>query len=404
VARDEPPLESLARRWVVPPALFAGATAGFLACCVAGWIASGQNLYVDFVRPHMYIAPETSFNPTVSQLRALVADTAPPGRVVVIVGGSSVFHGVGQGPDTIWTRRLQARLGEPFRVFNFAFRAGASSEGGAIVAESFIREGRPVIYVADTPPAVAVPPLGGFYEYLFWDAYYKNLLLDDPVREARIDELTARLAGAAREKLHERRLGARLDHRLRFNDLWTTVGYRWAFTVWNRFTLGRPFAPRKTFAEPDSGASLPFGQRYLESHRELALRIARGFAEGRTGLDPHGRPTADPELPGWRAFRSANGVDLPRRLRQRTLIVVDGQSPYYLDMLGAEERRLYDLVVERTVALLREAGYESVATGPGYAVDDYHDRVHLTASGGAKLADAIAPVIRDMAARLGYVR
>jgi hypothetical protein len=73
-------------------------------------------------------------------------------------------------------------------------------------------------------------------------------------------------------------------------------------------------------------------------------------------------------------------------------------------MLGAEERRLYDLVVERTVALLREAGYESVATGPGYAVGDYHDRVHLTASGGAKLADAIAPVIRDMAARLGYVR
>ncbi len=404
MAQDELSLESLVRRRVIPHALFAGATFGFLACCVAGWIASGQNLYVNFVRPHMYIALEASFNPTVSQFRALVEETTAPGRVIVIVGGSSVFNGVSQSPDTIWTRRLQDRLGEPFRVFNFAFRAGAPAEGGAIVAESFIKEGRAVIYVGDTPPAVAVPPLGGFYEYLFWDAYYKNLLLEDPVREARIDELTPRFVGAEREKLHERRLGARFDHRLRFNDLWTTVGYRWVFTVWSPFPLGRPFAPRKTFADPDTGASLPFDQRYLESHRELALRIARGFAKGRTALDPRGRPIADPELPLWQAFRYAIGVDLPRPLRQRTLIVVEGQSPYYLDMLTPEERLLYYLVVERAVAMFREAGYESVAVGPDFKVDDYHDRVHLTAAGGTKLADAIAPVIRDMADRLGYLR
>jgi hypothetical protein len=84
--------------------------------------------------------------------------------------------------------------------------------------------------------------------------------------------------------------------------------------------------------------------------------------------------------------------------------VVTGQSPYYLDELTREERVLYDLVVERTMALHREAGYESLAVSPDFTVDDYYDRSHLTASGGAKLADAVAPVVRDMADRLGYRR
>ena len=42
--------------------------------------------------------------------------------------------------------------------------------------------------------------------------------------------------------------------------------------------------------------------------------------------------------------------------------------------------------------------------GPDFTVDDYHDRTHLTAAGGTKLADALAPVVRQMADRLGYRR
>jgi hypothetical protein len=404
VARSEPLLEAVARRWVIPHALFAGAALGLLGCSVAGWIASGQTLYRKFVRAHQAIAPEGSFHPTVSQLRALVTRTAPPDRIVVIVGGSSVFHGVGQGRDRVWSLRLQERLGEPFRVFNLAFRAGAHTEVGAVVAESLLKDGRPVIYVGDTPPATAVPPVRGFYEYMFWDAYEKGLLLEDPVREARLRELLGRVRGAGREALDERRLGARLDRHLRFNDLWTTVGYRWIFTVWNPLVHDRPFAPRKTFADPEVGPMPPFDQRYLEAHREFSLRVARSFAVGHTALDARGRPVADPALPRWQAFRHAVAVDLPRLLRERTLLVVTGQSPYYLDELTREERVLYDLVVERTMALHREAGYESLAVSPDFTVDDYYDRSHLTASGGAKLADAVAPVVRDMADRLGYRR
>ena len=73
-------------------------------------------------------------------------------------------------------------------------------------------------------------------------------------------------------------------------------------------------------------------------------------------------------------------------------------------MLTPEERLLYDLGVERTVTILRETDYESVAASANFTVDDYHDQVHLTAAGGKKLADAIAHVIRDMATRLGYLR
>ena len=332
-ARAEPLLEPLVRERVAHHALFAGVAVGFLACCVAGWIASGQSLYPNLVRPHQLISPEASFRPTVSQFRALVTATAPPDRVVVIVGGSSVFHGTGQGRDQVWTCRLQERLGEPFRVFNLAFRAGAYSEGGAIVAESLIKDGRPVIYVGDTRPIAAVPPLRGFhYEYVFWDAYEKGLLLDDPVREARLGELIGRLQGPGREALDERRLGARLDRHLRFNDLWTTVGYRWVFTIWNPISRDRPFVRRRALADPETGPSPPFDQRYLEAHLAHSLRIARGFAEGNIALDAQGRPVADPTLPRWRAYRHAVEVNLPRALRQRSLLVVTGQSPYYLDI------------------------------------------------------------------------
>jgi hypothetical protein len=405
VARAETPLESLVRRWAVPRALFAGVACGFLACCAAGWIASGQSLYRDFVRLHPLIAPEGSFHPTVAQFRALVTSTAPPERVVVIVGGSSVFNGVGQGRDGVWTLRLQNRLGERFRVFNLALRAGAHTQGGAVVAESLVKDGRPLIYVADIPPASAVPPvMGWYYDYLFWDAYHQGLLLPDAVREARLDELVRGFHGARRETLDELRLGARLDGRLRFDDLWTTVGYRWIFTVWNPLAQDRPLAARGSFVDPEVRSLPPFDQRYRDADLDLSLRIARGVAAGHTALDARGRPVADPALPRWQSFRRAIRDDLPRLLRQRTLLVVTGQSPYYLDMLTTEERVLYDLVVERTVTILREVGYESVAVDPRFTVDDYYDRVHLTEAGGAKLAEALAPVIRQMADRLGYPR
>jgi hypothetical protein len=39
-----------------------------------------------------------------------------------------------------------------------------------------------------------------------------------------------------------------------------------------------------------------------------------------------------------------------------------------------------------------------------FADDDYLDRIHLSVSGGKKLADAIAPLVEQMAADLGYLR
>jgi hypothetical protein len=39
-----------------------------------------------------------------------------------------------------------------------------------------------------------------------------------------------------------------------------------------------------------------------------------------------------------------------------------------------------------------------------YSDDDYIDRIHLSVPGGQKLAAALAPVIQDVAADLGYVK
>jgi hypothetical protein len=42
--------------------------------------------------------------------------------------------------------------------------------------------------------------------------------------------------------------------------------------------------------------------------------------------------------------------------------------------------------------------------GHGLTAADFADRIHLNAAGGVKLADRVAPRVRAMAERLGYVR
>src|SRR3954463_15698565 len=104
-----------AGRWerrIVPGPLLLGVAVSFLGCCLAGYYLAHRNVYAPVVRFHPMISPETLHYPSASQVVALARSRLRRDRVAVIVGGSSINHGVGQRLEEVWTRKLQADLGD----------------------------------------------------------------------------------------------------------------------------------------------------------------------------------------------------------------------------------------------------------------------------------------------------
>src|SRR5690348_8568906 len=115
---DHPPAPPWFDRCVAPRALLLGVAVAFAACCLAGHAAGRRNHLRDFHRFHQLISPESLYYPTVNEVCALARGRLDRDRVAVIVGGSSVLHGTGQRADQLWTDRLQALLGDDYRVIN----------------------------------------------------------------------------------------------------------------------------------------------------------------------------------------------------------------------------------------------------------------------------------------------
>ena len=95
----------------------------------------------------------------------------------------------------------------------------------------------------------------------------------------------------------------------------------------------------------------------------------------------------------------------PPKLRAVTLVVVNLMSPYYLDRVGPDAREdLRDKGLEHAAAMKAMGFRDVIVPAAGFTEEDYVDLVHTSASGGEKLADAVAPAIRRMADELGYLK
>jgi hypothetical protein len=370
-----------------PPAwaFFAGCVGAFVACCILGNALARREEFPGFVRFHQLLAPESFYYPTALQVRGLVRARLRPGATAVIVGGSSVLNGVGQVPSRIWTRALARRLGRPFVVINLALRAGRPQELGMLAAEALVKAGRPVVYVADVRPCtVHDDPTGLLHRYQFWDFRYRGFLLDDPEREAHLAAILARPDAGARDEL---RLGLWLNSRLglAFADLWSTVAYRQVFTVWNFLAHPRFWRPRRT--APDRELRVPPRGYYHRYAFDAAMRTVRTTAA----------PCGPEHLAAIQADLRAI---MPAEIRRRAVLVITRDSPYYGDHLAPEERAQYDRNVEATRRAAEAAGVWVVDALRGWTAEDYVDRAHLSEQGGAKLAAALAPAIRERAATL----
>lgn len=377
---------------------------GLVLLAGLGRMTAWRTHHRDFERYFPAISPEGSYHPTVDEMCAVVRARCRPDQILVVIGGNSIFNGVGQPAEKLWTRELQRQLGDRYAVVNLALRGAYSTDGGAVIAEVLRREFPRQIYVANTGPFSLPDPIGSeTYRSLFWEAHYRGLLVSHSLRNAAIDQRWKRPSGWS--ELFTAGGAALSDRALRFRDLWNRVGFEKVFTAYSVYTPGWPEAmwPRSRLkdTEPDF-EDFPFTSpmRFGPAKTEAEMNIVRGFTlsayEPVAGGGWCLRPGVREELV------AAARASFPGDLRARTLIVLSRNSPFYLRQLDAAEVLREDLGYRDSLEAWRVAGCAAMEYGRDFQETDYGDRTHLSVTGGRKLAVLVSEKIRTMAAHLGY--
>ena len=398
------PPASAPRPFFKPWTLLLGFVAGLVLLSFAGRTVIKRDLHPNAVRFHPMIAPDSQYEPTMGEMRAFVRARSRPDQILVIVGGNSILLGVGQPADRVWTKRLQEILGDRYAVVNLAFRGSSPTDGGAFVAESLRGEFPRQIYLANVAALQAADAIGiETYRFIFFDAYYKQMLLPLAPRDQQFKDYLAEPAFSTAR--FERRLGAQIDSVLHYRDFWNW----WSATKF--FTFATPYQPdpglafraRAKFTDQETDYdTLPFDQRFSPSAIANDTIIARAYSANGYAKNAAGEwQLADNAREKFLRF-AANAF--PDSLKPRTLMLISRNSPFYTQKFEPELRARDDIAVRDTIAGFEKLGYAALDTGNHYAIEDFGDRTHLTSAGGAKLAATVAPKIEALAAKLGYVK
>lgn len=386
-----------------PAAFLTGVALGLLALAFAGRFVTTWDWHQGFVRFHPGITSESQYQPTLAEMRAIVRARCRPDQVLVIVGGNSIFQGVGQPVEKLWTRRLQELLGERYVVINFALRGSSPTDGGALAAESLRDEYPRLIYLANLLPFGTASAAGNLeYRFMLFDAMYKGWLLPHPPRrDVIVDNLRSPQIYPG---LAEVRLGGYLDGWLRFRDLWNW----WSFTKFFTFptpttpTLQGAFRPRELAMdrEPDF-ETMPFRERFAERFWAAEMAITRATSGTFYQLDAAGK--WEYQAGAVQSSLATSRLAFPDAVKARTLIVFSRNSPFYTQRLTDAERVRDELAYRDSVREFQALGYAATEYGPDFTTADFGDRTHLTAQGGRKLAERLAPEIRQLAGKLNYL-
>lgn len=380
-----------------------GVALGLAACAGAGHWAARHHSHPNFTRFASRISPEGNYYPTLDEMCNVVRERMTAGKILVIVGGNSIFHGVGQPADRVWTLELQRLLGERFVVVNLALRGAGIVDGGAIVSEVLRDEFPQLIYVANTSPWSLPHPAGQEpYVYLMREARARGLLADLPGR----DEL---LADFRRRALswsdYLQMLGvAHSDRVLRYRDLWNWVGFNWYFSVPSPLTPTGSLATVARGRIPDEEldfAEIPASVRFRPEVFEPEMRIVRGFSSTYLAANGSGGWSLRPDVA--ENFRAVAGAAMPDWLKRRTLVMLSRNSPHYTRQLTPEERERDELAYATSLEAWRAAGYHAQDYGRDFSPLDFGDRTHLTTAGGRKLAAVVAAELRTLGRQLNYL-
>lgn len=373
-----------------------GIALGFAGCVLAGRIVSERPMFENFLRFFAPIQPQRFFYPTASQLAAHVRHTVPPGKIPVIVGGASYFRGTGQNPGELWSLELQRVLGERYVVINFATDQAPLTAFAAVAFAAVAREFPDALYVANASPVSGAPWDGGDdYRYIFWDAYYKGLLPASIARASHIRELAN---SQRRDPLTlETHLGKWTDALAYACDLWTYIGYKHVFTVWSNPHAHDPFRARRHGREGDDPtlAQQQLNVRNDRAYVEHSENHARNMSRASFAFSADGQCRPDPAA--WDGLAQEWRDMFPEELRSRCFVVFLRGNPHFMQTLTADERRRTELQFELGQQNLERAGYRVVQLQPSkFTADDFLDGGHLMASGGRKVAHAVAARIAEV--------
>jgi hypothetical protein len=392
-------------RWIRPRWFLGGLVLGLVVLSLLGRKISRTDYHPNFVRFHEMISPTGNYYPTLSEMCAIVRSKCRPDQILVIVGGDSILLGTWQKEADVWTNRLQELLGDSYCVINFSFRGGSATDCGAVLAETLRGEFPRQILIADDPPITNVLAMGSQpYRYVFWQAYFEGRLITYPQREARIRELVSQDPGE-RLRLLETRISVWFDTVVHFHDLWNWVTLNYFGTVASPREAYFPLflKPRRAYPDSEVDGTDPRydGIHYPPSTLVDEMRIVLGASIYYSrGPDGHWLLA-----PATRADIS-NYCDeaMPASLKARTLVLITANSPYYLRRLSEGERQMVAQSVVDSADIWRQSGYSSMDFGQDYSDTDFGDRDHMTKLGGWKLAARVAPEIKAIAGRLGYLR
>jgi hypothetical protein len=390
------------RRFIRPNSLFLGIACSFLACCLAGHSAGRHNLFRDFERFHIYLNPGSYFYPTANQVRALGQAKLPQDKIAVIVAGDSITYGVGQAPSEVWTRKLQAFLGDEYRVINLALWGSLPHEFGATAAEMLSADHPRLVCVTITHPVYYPAVLDGdHHRYFFWDAYCKGLLQPDANRDRAVANLVAeRHNQPVFTELHTR---ARVNNWCRFDDLWSAVTYNQVGTVWNAIMPDTWYVPRRKLQDPGAAAP-PLERRYSAATLDEEMVRVRGPLRSDACIkDGAGHWIENPASPAWLRLRDDSRRCFRESDRERTLMIVATESPYYLKRLTTDEHDLYFALAQLTADNLEGAGFAALNMGDEFTEEEFADRCHLSEPGGTRLATKVAGRVQRMAVDLGFI-
>jgi hypothetical protein len=377
-----------------PIVFFVGILIGFISCAIAGRIVANRNSFENFQRFHTYLNPTTFFYPTVSQMVSLVEAKTSPEQTIVILGGNSIFYGLGQNSNELWSIELQKALGPHYAVFNFALPQALPFEGAYWAAESLLKRHRKVIYATVSLPGLVGTPFGSdVYGYAYWDARDKHLACHDLARDVAVDEQLANLDDKEKLKISELRLRSKLDSLFYFEDLWNTLGYTNIFTVWTAQTAANPLKARKEYYS-ESFFPPPVKDRF---NSDFDFGSVRTYCKSYFEMN-----TCTPRQSFWTKKLQDMTVLTPFPFKRNCLVFVATHVPAYLDRLMPVEKSREQLASSLSVEYWKRAGYFSTSLRGKLLSQDFLDSRHLVASGGKKVASIVASEIISRSCALKY--
>jgi hypothetical protein len=374
-----------------------GILLGFMLCCFTGYFVSNKPMFENFKRFFLPIEPQTLYYPTARELLTTARNEVSKDKILVLLGGSSIFRGAGQDANELWSDQLQRLLGDKYKVINYATDGASFSSFGGVVYRMLRKEYPKIIFVIATYPFNSQGEMDGLdpYSYLFWDAYYKRLFEPDIKETELINQLRKRqIKTAAGIEQHVMNY---LDSLFYFRDLWNWVGYHLIFTTWNEFEFQKPFRPRHVYQDDPVSpaykkvlAEANKDQEHLQQGLKAVDYIVSNYIEDLSKENPQVKETV--KIAGHQAY---NDIFQPGD-RAKILCV---QTTYNSSIIKASSKNIqkgYLAMFNQAHVMMQSLGYTVIDVGNDFTVEDYYDFSHFTGSGGKKMAKMVAKKIEAM--------